>query len=296
MSVTFKRYPELEHFLKTFVELIATSFSTISIILYGGITLDDFSKRYSDIDIVVVLEKTLWGDNYDEIEIILNNLKKINLEYTQKLFVSFIPLPFIENPRIAYEDVEGLVIHNLEQEIINRYPLTVVEDFMIHNKSTLLYGDNIKQNFPMPPADCFWIKFVEDLDQIKEATKNYPFQEVDSPNYDKGTNWILYFPRLLFSLQNNTVTGKLKGAYWFSIEFFGELGDFVVEVAMCRQKNISLKSLFSVVEKSRKLLLFSLEKAFEIKNIKLPKLAPLVLERNGNLDYSRVFMEIGNYL
>ena len=54
MKVTYERYPELPKFLKTFVEYAVTTLQTRSIILTGDIVLDDYSKRYSTIDIVII--------------------------------------------------------------------------------------------------------------------------------------------------------------------------------------------------------------------------------------------------
>lgn len=296
MKVTYDRYPELEQFLKVFTELVATSLATRSVILFGGLTLDDFSKRYSEIDVAVILEKGLWQTDYDVLDDILSRLDKLNKEFAEIFTVYFIPFTMLENPRIIYNDLEGMVIHHLDQEIISQYPLTLIEDFMILNKGEVLYGEDLIRMFPIPPIDCFWIKFVEDLTEIEELCKEYPFQPSKSPNYNHAANWILYFPRLLYSLKENNVTGKLKAVYWFSNEFYGVLGDFVIEVASCRQKNISLTSVFEVVENSRKLFLFALEKAFETKGKKLPNLWNLVKIEDDIADFSRVFMELRNFI
>ncbi|NPD87435.1 MAG: hypothetical protein HGN29_01845 [Asgard group archaeon] len=296
MKVTYDRYPELEQFLKAFTELVATSLATRSVILFGGLTLDDFSKRYSVIDVVVILEKGLWQNDYDVLDDILSRLDKLNKEFAEIFTVYFIPFTMLENPRIIYNDLEGMVAHHLNQEIINQYPLTLIDDYMILNKGEVLYGENLIKLFPIPPLDCFWIKFIEDLTEMEKLCKEYPFQPSKSPDYNHAANWILHFPRLLFSLKNNDTTGKLKAAYWFSNEYYGVLGDFVVEVASCRQKNISLISVIEVVENSRKLFLFTLEKAFETKGKKLPNLWNLVKITDDHADFSRVFMELRNFI
>jgi hypothetical protein len=296
MKVTYDRYPELEQFLNTFVEFTVTSLAVKSIILFGGITLDDFSKRYSEIDIVVVLEKGLWKEDFDTLDEIISKIGQLNKEFAQIFTAYFVPITMLENPRIVYNDLEGIIVRNLNQIIIDQYPLSLTDDFVIQKKGEVLYGENIINKFPIPPLNCFWIQFVEDLSIIEAIAKEYPFQHSDSPNYNQATNWILYFSRMLYSINNNDILGKLKGAYWFSNEYYGELGDFITEVASCRQKNISLSSLIGVVENSRKLLLFFLEKAFELKGIKIPNLSSLVKYENDVANFSRVFMELRNFV
>ena len=74
MKVTYDRYPELPRFLKTFVEFTATSLATRSVILFGDVVLDDFSKRYSHIKIIIILEKGLWENDFNELDSIIDKL------------------------------------------------------------------------------------------------------------------------------------------------------------------------------------------------------------------------------
>ncbi|MHA1198275.1 MAG: hypothetical protein ACTSQF_02890 [Candidatus Heimdallarchaeaceae archaeon] len=296
MEVTYGRYPELPRFLKTFVEFTATSLATRSFILFGDVVLDDFSKRYSLIKIIIVLEKGLWENDFNELDSIIDKLSTMNKEFSQILRAYFVPLTMLENPRIDHQDLEGMVVADLQQEIISKYPLSSADDFMIMKLGEVLYGEDLRKHFPIPPLECFWHQFLAEVPNIEEIAKSYPFQHTNSPNYDLATNWILYLSRVLFSIQNNDVIGKMKGAYWFSNEYLSKLGDFVVEVAMCRQRNISLSSVMGVVENSRELLLFCLEKAFKIKGIYVPDLKSLYKEEQGYANFSRIFMEIRNII
>ncbi|MCE7743325.1 MAG: hypothetical protein GOP50_12815 [Candidatus Heimdallarchaeota archaeon] len=296
MQVTYGRYPELPRFLKTFVEFTATSLATRSFILFGDVVLDDFSKRYSLIKVIIVLEKGLWEKDFNELDSIIDKLSTMNKDFSQILRAYFVPYIMLENPRINHQDLEGMVVANLQQEIINQYPLSPADDFMIMKQGEVLYGVDLRKHFPIPPIECFWHQFLAEVPNIEEVAKSYPFQHTDSPNYDHATNWILYLSRVLFSIKNNDIIGKMKGAYWFSNEYLSKLGDFVVEVAMCRQRNISLSSVMGVVEHSRELLLFCLEKAFTIKGIFVPDLKSLYKEDQGHANFSRIFMEIRNII
>lgn len=296
MKVTYDRYPELPRFIKTFVEYTATSLKTRSFILFGDIVLDDFSKRYSTIDIIVILEGSLWEKDFDALDDIASKLESMNKEFAEILRVVFVPFEMLENPRITHQDLEGIIIRNLQQELINKYPLSMKDDYLIMNRGEVLYGEDLRKHFPIPPLDCFWQQFLSEIPRLEEVTKLYPFQHSSSPNYDLATNWILSLPGILYSIQNNDIIGKMKGAYWFSNEFYGKLGDFVVEIASCRQRNISLSSVLNVVEFSRELLLFALEKAFAFKGVQIQKLTELFKVDSGYANYSRVFMELRNII
>ena len=118
MKVTYDRYPELPRFLKTFVEYTATSLDTRSFILFGDIVLDDFSKRYSTIDVIVVLEKSLWERDFDAIDEIIRNLGNLNQEFTNILRAFFVPFEMLANPRVSHHDLEGMVVLNSQQEVL----------------------------------------------------------------------------------------------------------------------------------------------------------------------------------
>jgi hypothetical protein len=296
MKVTYDRYPELPRFLKTFVEFTATSLSTRSFILFGDIVLDDFSKRYSQIKIIIVLEKGLWENDFNELDSIIDKLSTMNKEFSQILIAYFVPYTMLENPRIKHQDVEGMIVKNMQQEIINQYPLSSADDFLIMKQGEVLYGEDLRKYFPIPPLECFWHQFLAEIPNLEHIAKSYPFQHSTSPDYNLATNWILYLSRVLYSIKNNDVIGKMKGAYWFSNEYLNKLGDFVIEVAMCRQRNISLSSVMNVVENSRKLLIYCLQRAFQIKGINIPDLKELYKEEQGHANFSRIFMELRNII
>ena len=296
MKVTYERYPELLKFLKTFVEYAVTTLQTRSIMLTGDIVLDDFSKRYSTIDIVIVLEKNLWDKDYDTIDELVNRMVIVNKEFAHICRIFFIPYAMLINPRVADQEIEGIIVRKLQQEIINKYPLEQSDDFLIREKSQVLYGEDIKQQFPIPPVEGFWHEFLEKFSKLENAAKNYPFQPTKTPNYEEAMDWVLWFSLLLYSLKNNDLIGKMKSGYWFTNEYPGKMGDFVVEVANCRKRNISLTSIMELVPKSRELMMFALERAFRIKGIQMTHLKDLMKVENDIANFSRVFMEVRNII
>ena len=296
MKVTYDRYPELPKFLKTFVEYAVTTLQTRSILLTGDIILDDFSKRYSSIDIVIILEKNLWDKDYDTIDELVNRLVIVNKEFAHICRVFFIPYAMLSDTRVAHQDIEGIIVRNLQQEIINKYPLELSEDFLVREKSQVLYGEDLKQFFPIPPVEGFWYEFLEKFSQLEKAARNFPFQFTTTPNYELAMEWILWFPNLLYALKNNDLIGKMKSAYWFTNEYPGKVGDFVVEVANCRKRNISLANILELVPRSRELMIFVLERAFRVKGIQITYLKNLMKVENDIANFSRVFMEVRNII
>ncbi|MHA1346796.1 MAG: hypothetical protein ACTSO3_10400 [Candidatus Heimdallarchaeaceae archaeon] len=296
MKVTYERYPELPKFLKTFVEYAVTTLQTRSIILTGDIVLDDFSKRYSDIDIVIILEKNLWDKDYNTIDELVNRLVVVNKEFARICKVVIMPYAMLSNPRVAHNDIEGIIINKLQQEIINKYPLELSDDFITREKGKVIYGEDLRHHFPIPPVEGFWNDFIENFSKLEKAAKNFPFQQKSSPNYEKAMDWILWFSSLLYSLKNNDLIGNMKSAYWFTNEFPGRMGDFVVEVANCRKRNISLANIMELVPRSRELIIFSLERAFRIKGIQITHLKDLLKVEDDIANFSRVFMEVRNII
>ncbi|MCK5141138.1 MAG: hypothetical protein KAQ70_03010, partial [Candidatus Heimdallarchaeota archaeon] len=82
----------------------------------------------------------------------------------------------------------------------------------------------------------------------------------------------------------------------FTNEYPGRMGDFVVEVANCRKRNISLTSIMEIVPKSRELMMFALERAFRMKGIQITHLKDSMKVENDIANFSRVFMEVRNII
>jgi len=288
----FQQYPDLKDFLDTITDFIVASFEVDSIILYGGITLNDFSPRYSDIDLVVVLRKSLWGKDYDTLEDILSQLSKRSL-FTTQLDLLIAPRTIIENPRVNFSDVEGVKIEGNSQEIISHYPLSQADSFMIRNHGVVLYGEDLRIVFPIPGFDCFWEQFITDLYKIEQQTRKYPFQDFlasDKEIFDL----FLYFPRMLYSLKERDVIGKFQSAYWFSNEYSTNLSDFLLELAFARKKGQPINTIIDLADKGAKLIAFSLEQAFKTRNLRCPDFNELIDKKDGKYSFTKMFIEARN--
>ena len=124
----------------------------------------------------------------------------------------------------------------------------------------------------------------------------YPFQYVGDKKQVAVVNWILYFPRLLYSLKEKDVISKHQGALWFSKNFSNKLGRFVMEVATCRKNNTSLETIKDLVDNSVKVMLFSLEQVIKIMGIDPPSLSSLVEIEGSKKNFRKVFRKFKELL
>ncbi len=296
MSVVYEKFPNLKKFFQTLVEYIASSMQVMSIMQFGDIALDDFSPNYSKIDVIVILEKSLWEKDFDLIDDIMSKIKQTYPDYSRNLNLYFIPSQLIENPRISYQDFEGMIISSDNQVLISKYPFTATKDYEIRKYAETLYGENYKENFPIPPTDCFWMDFVEGLEELEKDVKEYPFQFSNDTSDEKAMNRLLNLTQTIHSLKNSDFIGKTKCAYWFANEYPSDLGDFILEVGLSRLRSTSTSNIISLVEKSRDFFLFFIEKVFQIRGIKPPDFKKAVKISDSTHDFSFVFMEIRNLL
>jgi len=292
MNVTFGKYPDLENFLSEFTNNITSAIQVQSIILFGGIMLDDFSKRYSDIDIVVVMDKGLRPKTLEAVGEAIKKLYEIDANLARILYVYFIPSYMIESPNEEFKLMDGSILGYENFSYFGKYPLSIMDDFSIREKGKILYGEDLRNHFPEPPKDCFWKMFMDSLPYMEKAVKLYPFQFSTLRNSKTAVNWLLYFPRLIYSLLNEDIIGKSDSAYWFLEEYNGLLGEFLVEVAKCRQEDASVTDTKDLVISSREIFLFSLERAFEVKGIDIPSLKDLVNIEIQRVNFKPVFREI----
>ncbi|MHA1115633.1 MAG: hypothetical protein ACTSRR_07305 [Candidatus Heimdallarchaeaceae archaeon] len=296
MKQTFQRYPDLESYLERTAHGIMSLVEPYSVLSYGCLTLDDFSKKYSTIELIVILKKGLWAQDYDKISEIVDFIFSINNEYAEKTLIYFLPLEMIENPRVKFDNLEGMKIHGKEQEIVTNYPLSPIDDFLVREKGETIAGAEMRELFPLPPSEFFWNAFVENIVLIEKWTKEYPFQQTANPDYFIAVNRLLYFPRLLYSIKEKGVIGKTKVVYWFSSEYQNEIGDFIVEVGVSRKKDLPLVNILDIEEKSMKLLDFCIKEVLTTHKVKYNGLSDLIIKREEAYDYSRFFMEIRNLL
>ena len=171
MDLVLQQHPELKSLFDYLTQLAVSSLHATSIYVFGDVALDDFSKMYSDINLLVVLEKTLWGEDYDNISAVMQKIRSRFPFFSDSLDVAFVPEQMIDNPRIAFQDVEGMRIIRDEEKLITKYPYSHLETFLLVYKSHKLYGKDL--SFPLPAIDAFWEQFIEDIPKIEDGQAVY---------------------------------------------------------------------------------------------------------------------------
>ncbi len=295
MGAIFVKYPDLQNYLTEFSNHMTARIDIQSIILFGGIVLDDFSVKYSDIDIVVVLKGSLTEKKHGIIEKTIDELMKLNPIYTKLLYVYFVPTFMIDSPSKEFETYYGLIYGNGRMRPISKYPLSITDDYSIREKGTILFGEDVKGNFPEPPKDCFWKMFITSLHYIEESAKKHPLQFSNEHNDHTTVNLLLYFPRFLYSLFRKDIIGKSDSAYWFREEYGDSLGHFLVEIAGCRQENAPVDTTDELVLKARHLLLFTLDQILEFKGAKATLSKPVEID-SFEVDFHPIFTEFKNLI
>ena len=290
MDVTFQKYPDLKDYLDEVSTSVAATLDTKSIVLFGGIALDDFSRRYSDIDLVVVLKTGLSEKNHQDIEKLIDTLREIDLVYTGLLYVYFIPISMLESPSAEFNPNDGLIFGNGRMRPINQYPLSITDNYSIREKGKILFGEDLRKRFPEPPTDFFWEMFIHSLPYIEQAIQKHPFQFNEEYNDHTTVNWLLYFPRLLYSLVKDDLIGKSDSASWFQEQYDDSLANFLVEIARCRRENTALANDKDLVLNSRKIVLFTLEKILEFRGVE-SRLSDLVSIDSVETDFYPVISE-----
>ncbi len=287
MNTSFQKYPEIQEYLRSVSNQISSRLDVKSIILFGGLAIDDFSKKYSDIDIVIVLEEKLDGGKHRVVEQIIKDLQEENQDYTQQLYVYFIPIAMIERPAEVFSPMDGSIYGNGRMRPMKQYPLSMIDDFSIREKGKVLYGEDLRSRIPEPPNDCHWRMFIDSLPLIEQAVDRHPFQPGES-NDHSTVSWLLYFPRLLYSLINSDIIGKSDSAFWFRDENDTPLSDFLVDIATRRKENLALDNNEELVLNSRKLVLYTLQRILEIKGKHTNIYEGVVIE-SEKFDFTSVF-------
>ncbi len=295
MNATFLKYPDLQNYLIEFSRCMTSRIDAQSIILFGGIVLDDFSVKYSDIDLIVVLKNGLTEKKHGIIERAIADLKKLSPVYTKLLYVYFIPSLMIDSPSKEFESHDGLIYGNGRLRSISKYPLSITDDFSIREKGKILFGEDMKSKFPEPPKDCFWKMFINSLSYIEESAKRHPLQFSKEPNDNTTINLLLYFPRFLHSIVRNDLIGKSDSAYWFREEYGGSLGDFLIELARCRTENSAVVNTDELVSNARRLVLFTLNRILEFKGVKADVSGSVDID-SSKVDFQPLFTEFKNLL
>lgn len=179
-------------------------------ILHGGIVLGEFSPQYSDIDLVIVVEKMEEEDGFA-----LRSVWKhwADHEFGDKPWIHVMPLS-----SLAGGKSQGWTISQKGLLPFNRFPLDDLELYTLTRYGKTIKGKDLLDSFPTTSSDYRirgLVTFFRILQRYSSLSPMQPIRESSMPNEDE-IGLLLTFPRHLYNLYTNQVTTKCQAARWYA--------------------------------------------------------------------------------
>ncbi len=222
------RFPELISLLSTFKDELAVYIPEhMSCYLFGGITLGDFSPTWSDVDVIVWVERPEVSDDLIERSFRLWNAVA-QITYGCQLYMYIAPHSVAGGPmNPAGEGTSGqprsLRVYRGKWREMQGYPLSLPDTVCLTRYGVLLSGEDIRSELP-PVPDTWAEQYLSiQISQLQRVVRQKvgPFgEESEAAAEAWGPEGIMSFPlwfaRHLYSLeQRGEVTSKRRAAEWY---------------------------------------------------------------------------------
>ena len=177
----------------------------ISAYLFGSICLDDFKLGWSDIDVLILTEKTISEKQAEQ----LVNLRQTLLEtyhgnpYYRSFEGGILSLNEFLNKkqeRVVYWGTSG-------QRITDSYYFDVFSMMQLKDYGILVYGNEIRDRIQYPTYD----EMLQAVGNHYETIREYAVKPGRSL-YSAG--WMLDIARCLYTLAERKIISKTKAGYW----------------------------------------------------------------------------------
>lgn len=198
-----------------------------SIYLYGSSVLNDFRLGWSDIDILVLTQKSISQPQAQELVMLRQKLLEDEADnpYYRLFEGGILTLAaFIsrESDCVVYWGTSG-------QRITDRYQFDSFCMTELLQNGQLLYGVDVRSQFKMPA----YAELHNDIKRYYESIRQYA-QTTNRSFYSFG--WLLDIARGIYTLRNGTVTSKTDAAQWVLENNLCPVAD-ALEVALEVRKN-----------------------------------------------------------
>jgi predicted nucleotidyltransferase len=173
--------------------------------LFGSYCYGDFRFGWSDIDILVLTDKTLSENQADQ----LVNLRQTLLdEYPGnpyfRLFeggiLSIGEFLDCKMERVVYWGTSG-------QRITDNYSFDVFSMMQLRDSGILLYGEDIRDRFRYP-------SYEEVIEAVRNHLHTIRTYAVNTGRNLYSAGWILDIARCLYTLSERKIISKTKAGYW----------------------------------------------------------------------------------
>ena len=176
-----------------------------SIYLYGSVVLDDFKLGWSDIDILVLTQKSITEQQANELVGLRQSMLagEPNNPYYRSFEGGMLTLDaFVSGKKdtVVYWGTSG-------ERITDKYHFDSFSMTELLECGKLLYGDDICNELTLPPFSMLYA----DVRYHYETIRKY-VQKADRSLYSFG--WMLDIARCLYTLRTGTIIAKTEAAVW----------------------------------------------------------------------------------
>lgn len=287
--------PEIKRTIKFFSTLCSEHFEKKlkSIIIYGGLTMDDFCPGWSDIDFVVVLDAKITKPIIEKIKLIHQQLLIPEYKYGKIVEGFYVPVNYFlqkYGPNdIAYFAGGG------HKPTYRRLP-SLIEYLSIIQTGKTIYGEKLIVQIAPPTKQELIIESLQNIESCL-AKERFPFQ----PLLLKDTKYTpelashalisccLWLPRIIYTLKMNKIVSKTYAGEYFAQKYPGKWSEFILRAVQIRKtdskltfqevKDLSLKFPY-YFEYVSNLIFNLLDK--EHKSLKI------IQKPNGKIDYTAI--------
>lgn len=172
-----------------------------TMILYGSVVLDDFKLSLSDIDFILLTEKSL---DIKVAQAIVNLRQVLTDEHNGNSYFKLFEGVIIPKSAFINNTKENIVCWGISgQRIINKYEMTPFDKMVLLEYGKLIFGDDFRNLIKYPSRQ-----------EILNAIKVQYDIVCEYGNY--GISWFFDIARCLYTLRTNNVISKTKALEWAS--------------------------------------------------------------------------------
>lgn len=201
----------MDNELKRSIEVMKKSIVDIlkdnnpSIYLYGSVVLNDFKLGWSDIDILVLTERSITEEQANELvelrqTLLINEPKNLYYRSFEGGMLSLKSFQTKQEDRVVYWGTSG-------EKITNKYDFDSFCMCELILYGHLIYGKDLRNNFSLPLFSELKFNIEHHYDSIRKFA-----QETGRNYYSYG--WLLDIARSIYTLRTGDVISKTEAGKW----------------------------------------------------------------------------------
>lgn len=204
--------PPLDRILPAFVDDLDSTLGQdlVGAYLYGSAVSGGFDPALSDLDVVVVTERSVDATVFDVFSGIIDRLGAREPDWADRLDIVFVDRHTLAGPRTGGPFLE--ISHELPLRLLRRADEWLETWFLARDADRAIVGPAPASLFPAIDIDEFLRVLVDDVERYAAAIE-------DDWGDQKVAYRVLTLCRLLRSLESRSVCSKLEGAEWAAARY-----------------------------------------------------------------------------